>query len=52
MNDNDDLWAAYLAGFEISGEGWNGEYPHEVRSIEADVREKFEQWLVQREGQS
>lgn len=39
---------AFLAGFKISGEGWNGEYPHEGENdsvIWEDIKESFEDYL-------
>jgi len=36
------LWDAFQAGFEISGEGYNAEYPP-VEKIE--LTEHFEKWL-------
>ena len=39
MSDRD--FELFLAGFENSGEGWNGEYPPPT---EAEVRERYERW--------
>jgi hypothetical protein len=44
----EDLLAAYLAGFAMSGEGWNGEYPYEeseVADLQDTLRDRFSEWL-------
>ncbi|MGX9980650.1 hypothetical protein [Methylobacterium fujisawaense] len=44
-NPQDDLRAAYDAGFEASGEGWNGEYPAGVME-EAGYKMGRAQWIA------
>jgi hypothetical protein len=40
------LKQAYIAGFNVSGEGWNGEYPYGDRGTNPakDLRPHFEKW--------
>ena len=45
---DEDLKAAYLAGFKTSAEGYNGEYPFQWESdkrIWEGIGEDFEKWL-------
>jgi len=44
---DEELLAAYVAGFAHSGEGYNGEWPYEGRESElpAELRPAFENWL-------
>lgn len=48
-----DLWEAFVAGFEASGEGWNGEYrgssrPDDVRK-DPGLGQAFNKFLSNRE---
>lgn len=38
---------AFVAGFNVSGEGWNGEYPYVVTGTDPtlDLRPMFEAWV-------
>lgn len=42
------LFAAYVGGFNLSGEGWNGEYPYADRDKDPteDLRDHFDVWLA------
>lgn len=49
--ERDAAWIIWQAGFQASGEGWNGEYPFErPPSREAEVKNRaylyasFEEW--------
>lgn len=50
MNQTEEnLFEAYLAGFDASGEGYNGEYhkePYEL--VTEELREEFDRWLERR----
>lgn len=37
------LWDAFRAGFDSSGEGWNGEHPS---PLDEDVRPYFDGWYT------
>ena len=46
------LWEAFLAGFKLSGEGYNYEYPmhHDEEHAREEIRDGrrgFEQWYEQ-----
>ena len=45
--DYERLFEAFVAGFGVSGEGWNGEYPYGDTNTDpsADLRPMFEAWL-------
>jgi hypothetical protein len=45
------LFDAYVEGFRISGEGWNGEYPYGDKGINPseDLREYFDRWLAEKD---
>lgn len=49
MIDKKRLWEAYLAGFDESGEGFNGEYVgpkyRTPEALETRLRPYFEGWL-------
>lgn len=50
----DDLQQAFLEGFKISGEGWNGEYPHEGvddNIIWEDIKEYYSRAAISPETQ-
>lgn len=38
---------AFIAGFKVSGEGWNGEYPYADKNIDPtnDLQEHIEKYL-------
>ena len=42
------LFEAFVAGFQESGEGWNGEYPFDDRGIDIaaddDIKAAFREW--------
>lgn len=52
----DDLYKAFVAGFQSSGEGWNGEYPFDDHGEEvaADegVQSAFAEWYGDAAGGS
>ena len=43
-----ELFKAFVAGFEASGEGWNGEYPFADSGIDvasdSDIQSAFSKW--------
>lgn len=45
--NNELLFAAFCAGFSVSGEGWNAEYPFSDSGIDPidNLRPKFEEWV-------
>lgn len=55
--DAADLWAAWQAGFEDSGEGWNWEYPfcHPGKpqpELMEKLRAAFDKWFREFHGSS
>lgn len=55
MTDTDLLWQAFLAGFDESGEGFNGEYLDEKyrgwsEAFVREMRPAFEEWLREHGG--
>lgn len=50
MTDEEQLWQAFRAGFEASGEGFNGEYPFGDKGMDPTeaVRPIFNVWLKRR----
>jgi hypothetical protein len=43
-----ELWAAFVAGFKRSSEGYNAEHPfaHDDGEIQDAIREDFEDWFT------
>jgi hypothetical protein len=54
----DELKAAYMAGFMASGEGWNGEWPFEAKTLSdermkekrAQLEQQFQAWLASQDA--
>ena len=46
------LFKAFVAGFKLSGEGWNGEYPYADTNTDPSnaLRPMFCEWLALNDG--
>lgn len=41
--EQQDLWAAFKAGFMSSCEGWNGEF--RLDTDDAELRDRYKEWI-------
>lgn len=50
MTDDEELRAAFKAGFQQSAEGFNGEYSPSGADLDAWLDDRFDEWKEERDG--